>query len=469
MELGFLSLIPPLLTVGLAIMTKRIFASLILGIWCGQSLLHGGNPLLGVSKTIEACVMVFQSAYNTQVIFFCLLIGVLMTLTQRIGGVAGFVEWAQGHSLFNSKKKASLLAYITGVMIFIESSITCLISGAISRPLFDHYKISREKLAYILDSTSASVCILIPLNAWGAYVLGLLYAEKVDSPLDIFIGSIFFNFYPLITLIMVLMLVLTGLDFGPMKKAEMRAKNEGKLLADDAKPIVDDQLTAVHIAPYAQKKMSYLLLPVITMIIMMPISLYITGEGDLRSGQGATAVLWSVLSAIIVASLLGLFSRSLKSQELSKLTFQGISGLLPLAALMIFSFAIGQTTRDLGTGLYAAEILSQNIPVILIPALIFLVASFIAFATGTSWGVFAIMVPMAIPIALQVDLSLSLVLAAVLSGGVFGDNCSPISDTTMISSMAAVCDHIDHVRTQLPYALTSAFIAFFFFIVFALF
>ena len=207
-----------------------------------------------------------------------------------------------------------------------------------------------------------------------------------------------------------------------------------------------------------------MLIPVITMICMMPVSMYITGEGDFTAGSGSTSVLWSVLSAIIVASGLYLSKKILKPREITDLILKGISGLMPLAILMMFAFAIGNVTRELKTGLYVAQIAEMFLNSSFVPFILFMVSCFIAFSTGTSWGTFAIMIPIAVPVASLMDINLALIVGAVLGGGVFGDHCSPISDSTMVSSMASASDHIDHVRTQLPYALTVAGLASIFYI-----
>lgn len=461
---GWLSILPPVLAIVLAIWTRQVFISLFLGIWLGWIILTGGL-LSGLTSALQACIDVFKDNGNTRVIIFSSLIGALIMLTQRSGGVQGFVDWIQKKNLVRTRKGATTLALVTGLSIFIESSITCLVTGAVARPVFERFRLSREKLAYICDSTSAPICVLIPLNAWGAYVLGLLEREGVENSIAVFFQAIPLNFYALLAVALVAFISLTFLDFGPMKRAERRAEETGQTIAEGRVPVVSDEVTSIEVKPGVQPRAVNMLVPVLGMIVMMPAGLFITGNGDMTAGSGSTSVLWSVLFAILLAGVLSIGQRILSVREVVDLTLKGMGGLIPLGILMNFAFAIGDTTKVLGTGPYVASVAQAFIDPTLVAPVIFVTASFIAFSTGTSWGTFAIMVPIAIPTAVAMDASLPLALAAVLSGGVFGDHSSPISDTTLVSSMAAASDHIDHVRTQLPYAAAAGIGAFILFTV----
>ncbi len=466
MEYGWLSVIPPLLAIILAITTRQVYVSLFLGILAGWIILSEWSVFAGIANSIESLINVFQSPGNTRVIIFCALIGALITLTQRSGGVKGFVEWIQRKNLARTPRGAAGLAGIMGFAIFIESSICCLISGSISRPLFERLKISREKLAYILDSTSAPNCILIPLNAWGAFVIGLLETEGVERPVNVFVRSIPLNFYAIFAILMVAFIIISFSDFGPMKKAEERARKTGKTIADGATPMISEEITSTEAKTNIPYRAYNMILPVLSMIIMVPVGLYITGDGNITAGTGSTAVLWAVITAITVAGVLPIVQKILSFKEVFDLSLKGVGGLIPLAIVMTLAFAIGDTSRELGTGVFVASLADDFLHPNYIGAVIFFISAFIAFSTGTSWGVFAIMVPIAVPTALMMDVSLPLCLAAVLGGGVFGDHVSPISDTTLVSSMAAASDHIDHVRTQLPYAMIAAAGAMFFYVLF---
>ena len=453
---GWLSLLPPLIAILLAIKTRQVYFSLLFGIWLGWMIYYQWNPIRGAVGAVAACVDVFLNRGRTEVIAFSLLVGALITLTQRSGGVEGFVNLMVRRGFIRGRKSAGLLSYIVGIFVFIESNITCLIVGAVSRPIYDRLKISREKLAYVCDSTSAPVCIMLPLNAWGAYVLGLLSEQGVERPIWVMVHALPRNFYAIFALLLVLTIVLTQRDYGPMAKAERRARVEGKVLRDGATPMVSTEVIAIERKDGVPPRAFNMLVPIATMIGMMPLGMYITGKGKITQGSGSTSVLWAVSAAVVVASLLYLVQRILSLAELSELILKGMAGLIPLAFIMVLAFAIGNTCQALGTGEYAAGVVSLWLSPWIIPLLLFLTACFISFSTGTSWGTFAILIPLGVPIARQMGIDLSLMVAAILSGGVFGDHCSPISDTTIVSSMASASDHIDHVQTQLPYALTAA-------------
>ncbi len=463
---GWLSILPPLLAIFLAIKTKHVYISLIVGIWLGWTILQGWNPLSGLFKTVNALVAVFKDEDNTRVVLFSAMIGAIITFTQYSGGMKGFVDWVVGRGIVRTRKSAGLMAWFLGFIIFIESSICVLVSGAVTRPLFDKLKISREKLSYILDSTSAPKCVLIPLNAWGAYVIALLTTQGVENPIRYLVSSMAFNFYAILALLLVLFIVLTGKDFGPMREAERRVREENKLLRDGAEPLISDDVVMMEEKKGIKPQPINMLLPVVTMVLMMPIVLLITGRGNLMEGSGSTSVLWSVIAGLMVGAVAYRVQGIMRTREITDIFMKGVGGLIPLASLMILAFAIGDTCDALGTGPFVAQAAKSTLPSGVIPALVFFISCFIAFSTGTSWGTFAIMIPIAVPMIKLIGLHPGLIIAAVLGGGVFGDHCSPISDTTIISSMASASDHIDHVRTQLPYAFTAAGFALLLYIIF---
>lgn len=471
---GFWSILPPLLAILLAIRTKQVFVALLFGIWLGWVIINGGSLLSGTIDTVQALVDVFKDDGSTRTIMFSALVGALIAFIQRSGGVSGFVIRVESWLLKWEKRKGTdnrkviqWLAWLTGILIFVESSISVLTVGSLYRPVFDKLKISREKLAYIADSSSAPACILIPFNAWGAYIMGLMLLQGLQEPVEMMVRVFPFNFYPILALAMVAFIIYSGRDFGPMKKAEMRALHEGKLQDDDAQPVVSSDITMMQTKEGITPRARNMLLPIATMVFMMPLMLAFTGWNEVNSqmswgahllqavgkGSGSTSVLYAVLIAIMVAMVQYRTSGIMKLSELVAVAFKGIGGLMPIALLMLFAFAIGNVCRSLGTGIYVAEFTRDWLSPGLVPAVIFLVSSFIAFATGTSWGTFAIMIAIAVPMSQTLGAHLPMAIAAVLGGGVFGDHCSPISDTTILSSMAAASDHIDHVKTQLPYAL----------------
>jgi tetracycline resistance efflux pump len=399
-------------------------------------------------------VAVLGDAGNARVILFTLVIGALIGTLEASGGVRGFVAWVEERRWVGTPRRARLLAWFIGTVIFIESNITVLIAGSLSRPLFDRYRVSREKLAYLIDSTSAPVCVLIPLNAWGAYVLGILGTLGVANALGVFVESILFNFYAIFAWLLAGFVAVTGLGVGGMRRAEARVQ-AGELLRAGSVPALDTDIFAAHSEVRGRPRASTMILPILTMILMMPLGLWITGDGDLAAGSGSTSVLWAVLAALAVAWLL-LLPGGASLDQLTRIGLRGAGGLVGLAAILTLALALGNVTRVLGTGVYVASVAEGVFPTYVLLPLVFVVAAGIAFSTGTSWGTFAIMIPIAVPTAAALGLPLAPFLAASLSGGIFGDHSSPISDTTIISSMAAAVDHIDHVRTQLPYAVLAA-------------
>jgi Na+/H+ antiporter NhaC len=467
----WISVLPPVLAIALAIWTRQVYLSLAGGLWFAWTIIAGWNPLAGLGRAIDGTVAVFGEAGDARVIMFTLVIGALIATVEASGGVRGFVNLLERNHWVDSAKKSQLLAWATGIVIFIESNITVLVAGSVSRPLFDRYKCSREKLAYIIDSTSAPICILIPMNAWGAYNLGILEGLGVENALGVFLQSIMYNFYAFAAVILVLVVILTGLDIGPMKKAEERTRG-GQLLWPDATPMIDEEVLSPPPLEGVEPRARNMFFPIAAMVLFMPVGLYITGSGAvanlgvdltlqaiLAEGSGSTSVLWSVMFGLAVAWVMLKAQGIFTVERLVKVGLKGAGALVPLALILLLALALGDVIQELRTGEYVAQVTAGTMPNFIYLPLVFLVSGGIAFSTGTSWGTFAIMLPIAVPAAATLGLPLAPFVAASLAGGIFGDHCSPISDTTIISSMAAATDHIDHVRTQLPYALTGGVIA----------
>ncbi len=456
-EANWMSVIPPLLAIVLAIITRQVIISLSVGIWIGFCLLQSVNPLTGIALALDGIINVFSDAGDTRVLMFTLVIGGLIATIEKVGGVRGFIHLLEQRNWVTNGKRAQWLAYFTGIVVFIESNITLLVAGAISRPLFDRYKISREKLAYIIDSTSAPVCVLIPLNAWGAIIISLLGSAAIENPIDVFLYAIPFNLYPIVVVCFSAFAIYRDIDIGPMKNAQARTES-GDLLWPS---MVEPSILSRQVERTDGDKARFMIVPVTVMVISMPLGLYITGDGNVSAGSGSTSVLWAVLAALASSWVLVLQQGRMNLEQLMQIFLKGAGGLLPVTMILLFALALGDVAHLLGTGAYVAQFVQESIPLVLLLPLLFIISAFIAFSIGSSWGTFAIMIPLAIQIAIPLELNSSLFLAAVLSGSVFGDHASPISDTTVVASMAAATDHIDHVRTQLPYALLSAGISIF--------
>jgi len=457
---GWYSVLPPVIAIVLAIWSKQVILSLFAGIWMGHTLLNQFNPLTGITRALDGVIDVFTDPGDARVIIFTLLIGSLIATIERSGGVRGFVHYLETRRWVHNGFRAQLLAWVTGMVIFVESTITLLVAGSVSRPLFDRYKVSREKLAYLIDATSAPVCVMIPLNAWGAVIVSLVASTGVENPLEIFIASVAYNFYSIAAILLAGVVIFKNINLGPMKKAEERTQG-GDILWPGAIPLVDVSAEQQDVdESEADIPSAWLMaLPILAMIFMMPIGLYITGDGDIIKGSGSVSVLWSVSFAILVAWVMTLIKGDCSVSQLMQDFMKGAGALLPIAAILLLALALGDVARTLGTGIYVANLVGENIPAMFLAPLVFLVSAFIAFSVGSSWGTFAIMIPIAVPMATTLGLPVPLLLGAAVSGAIFGDHASPISDTTVVASMASATDHIDHVRTQLPYALLAAGIA----------
>lgn len=451
---GIFSLLPPFLAIFLAIRTRQVYISLLAGIFCAFLILNQWNPITAFLTSIEALVGVFKDEGNTRTIFFCALVGGLLSAIRHNGGVSGFVQYVQkraGDSTGNIKAvKLELAAYVTGLLLFIETSISALTVGAIFKPLFDRNGISREKLALLADTSSAPSSILIPLNAWGAFIVSLLVANGIQQPFSLMVQSMPYNFYPLVLLPLMFFLIYRRRDLGLLRSARAHAFEESSSPSE-----------ALH-----KDRPVYLILPILSLVVSLPVLLvwdgWLTGEGgglldrifaSIGRASGTKSVLLAVVLSIVVTGFQSRIRHGRWRNGFSQSVLQGTVELVPLALLMILAFAIGQACRDLETGIYLSSVVQSWIPSAFLPMIIFLISCLVSFSTGTSWGTFAIMMSISIPLAQSSSLHLPLVVAAVLSGGVFGDHCSPISDTTIISSMASGSDHIAHVRTQMPYAL----------------
>lgn len=454
---GWLSVVPPVVAIALAIRTKQVFLSLGFFVWLGWTIMSGGNPVTGLVRGVDTFVTAVTDADNARVLLFSAFIGAMITLTQASGGMAGFVQWAEQRGLARSPRRVGLFTGLVSMAVFLESNFGLLVSGSVARPLFDKAKISREKLAYLIDATCSPKCILIPINAWGAYVISLLVAQGVPQPVPLLAAALPLNFYAVIALIQAFGVVLIPKwDFPLMKAADRRVREEGKLLRDGAQPMVSAEVTTVDPVPGAPLRWFNMVLPIAIMVLTVPTVLYITGHGDIMGGSGSRAVLWGVVTGVGIAIVGYKLQGILTIGQSTELVIRGIQGLVPLVIVLSLAFTIGATTRALGTGVFVAQAAQAALPTGVMPALIFLLACFIAFATGTSWGTFAIMIPIVMPMVDILGLYAPLAVGAALGGGIFGDHCSPISDSTIVASMAAATDHIDHVRTQLPYAMAAA-------------
>ena len=408
-------------------------------------ILNLSAPLNAVPAFFDLFIGLLSEAWIIKTLFFAVFVGSIMTLISASGGVAGFVNYVrEQRGLVTSARSALMLTYVIGLVIFIESSITSMIAGTVGRPLTDAYRVSRAKLAYVCDSTSAPVCSLIVLNGWGALLLGLI-ATQIEggtmqgNSVEWLLESLPYNFYALVALVVTFLTIWFGIDIGPMRRAKVTFEAE----TEAAK----------------RGRTGYMVWPIVLLLVLVFAVLLITGKGSLFEGSGSTALFYATSLTVIFCLVYYRVSAKMPLKEGLVHAFNGAKSMVGIAAILLFAFAISDVTKSLGTGLYIASFAQGVIEPFWLGGIIFILAAVMAFATGTSWGTFSIMIPIAVPMGVALDADIALCIGAVISGGVFGDHCSPISDTTIISSMAAKCDHIEHVRTQLPYALISGVIA----------
>ncbi|MAI91098.1 Na+/H+ antiporter NhaC family protein [Ponticaulis sp.] len=435
-----LTIIPPIAAIVVAIVWRNVYAALLVALFLSETLIASFNPGLGLLGVIDRNVAVFESAYNTQILIFCLMIGSLIAFMRDSGGVSAMAHMLIRSGIAGSRRKAELAVAATGTVVFIETNVSLLSSGVLGRPLYDSHGLSRERLAYIIDSTSAPVSVLILLNGWGAYALSLVADYGFDQPLNVVLGSIPWNFYAILTLFGVYFTAISGKVFGPLKTA-------------------DEKVSGVTEAGPEPTKAIYMWLPLVVMVAGALSFMAWTGNGSITDGDGAKSILWAIALAIVVAGGLLFFNKVYTGQQLQEKAFEGIGEMVPMVTVLLMSIALGGSLKALGTGDYIASIAAGSIPAFTVPVIMFIAAALTSFMTGTSWGTYGILVPIAMPLASALGVPPSLALAAVLGGGVFGDHSSPISDTSLIASVASGSEHLSHVRTQLPYALAMGGVA----------
>lgn len=457
--MDWLSIIPPILAIVIVFWKKEVIAALFIALFSSEVLLLLTDPQtslwLSPITTLERVVDVAGSGGNTRILLFSILVGALLALIRDSGGVTATVSRIMHLGIAKTRQHVGGLTMFTGVAVFVESNLSVLTSGILARGLYDKFSMSRARLAYVIDSTSAPICILILLNGWGAFILGLLDNFTLsESSVNILWGSVWFNFYAIFTLMIVAYTVITDKVHGPMLAEEQLA--QAKYDAVNAQQ--DSSKAQVEHAPDLSDKPSkarYMLLPLATMVLSMLGFMWFTGNGDLTQGSGSKSVLYATFLALSVAYFLLVFYRHFTHHQTITIAFKGMGEILPLVTIVLLSITLGASLKLLGTGIFVASLVGDYLPLFLVVPMLFIAGAIMSFTTGTSWGTFAILIPIGIPLVQTLGLPPSLVVAAILSGGIFGDHCSPISDTTAVSSIAAGCDLLTHVKTQLPYALVA--------------
>ncbi|MBQ9734500.1 MAG: Na+/H+ antiporter NhaC family protein [Clostridia bacterium] len=457
------ALLPPIIAIGLALITKEVFSSLFIGILSGAILANDFNPVKSVDTVVSAG-LIDAVAGTAGIFIFLIELGVLVCLVNKAGGSRAFGEWAQKH--VKTRVGAAICTFVLGVLIFIDDYFNCLTVGSVMRPVTDKHKISRSKLAYLIDATAAPICMIAPISSWAAAVSK--YAANGQG-INLFIMAIPFNFYSLLTIIFVIALILMKFDFGPMRKHEENAIN-GDLFSG-ARVKGDED------APNSNGKVIDLILPIVFLLVASIFALVYVGGmldglsfADALSATDATVALpWGGLVALIVTIIYLSIRKMVTFKESMDMLPKGFIAMVPAILILTFATALKNVTGLLGADFYIGSLMAQVPEVLksLLPAIIFVVACILAFATGTSWGTFGILIPIVMAMyPTQTAEPLYIVgISACLAGAVCGDHCSPISDTTIMSSAGAECEHLNHVTTQIPYAVYVAIVSFISFII----
>jgi Na+/H+ antiporter NhaC len=496
---GWLSLLPPLVAIAFALATREVILSLFAGIWLGALFIVGYNPVGATMHSLEEFIVgPLTDRDHVSIVIFSLLLGGMVGVVARSGGAQGVVEalrpWA------TTRRRGQVITWASGLVIFFDDYANTLIRGNTMRPMTDDLRISREKLAYIVDSVAAPIAVLAPISTWvgfeisriqdslettaGQVVDPALRAELLAgaaNPFNVFLHSIPYLFYPIFAMMLVLMIALTGREFGPMRKAEVRALSGGGVFRPGAVLAADVESELGEAGDDVPHRWYNAIIPIATVVVVALMALWYTGAQEL-AGQAYgireviaeadpfNSLLWASFAGGVMAMVLAVAQRIMTVKSALGAWVGGMKAMLMAVIILVLAWGLGATTGALGTGPYLAALLGDALPLWSLPVLVFIVAALTAFATGTSWGTMAILFPVVVPLAVAMgagvgfaggdDYSILLgAISSIMAGAVFGDHASPISDTTVISSMASACDHIDHVRTQLPYALLAAGIA----------
>lgn len=468
MEYGFLSVLPPVLTIVLAILTKNVFISLFIGVFIGFCVIDGFQIITALNATLNGFVTTLESHSNTIVIASILMIGALIYIIERSGGIEGFVElMVRKKGLIKSKRAATLFTWLVGVLVFTSGSLSCLVVGSVTRPVNDAMKVSHEKAAFLVHTTSTPVCVLLPLSGWGAAMIGYLTSGGVKEAqaATILVQSIPLNFYCMLAVFGALVLCLIGKDFGPMKAAELRADTTGELDAPSSTrmDVVEDDKSYLDTKRPLARNM---IIPIVVLILGVLVVLAVTGNGNPLNGDGMNALLWGVFLALVASGILCISQKIYSLSQYIEVAFKGAGGMLSISMILVFGFTMGTVVSQLGTGLYLCSIFDRFLSPALLPVLVFLMAAIISLATGTSMGTMAITAVICLPMAIELGVNIPLVAGAVWAGSIFGDHLSPISDTTIMTCSTTGCNIIDHVKTQFPYGLTFAGISIILYLIF---
>ncbi len=457
----FMALMPPVIAIILALVTKEVYSSLFVGIVAAGLLVSNFKPVATLDTVLnDGFIASLADSWDVGILIFLVLLGIIVALVNRAGGSRAFGEWTKKH--VKTKVGAQLATFALGVLIFVDDYFNCLTVGSVMKPVTDSHKISRSKLAYLIDATAAPICMIAPISSWAAAVSGVVEGQ---NGLELFIKAIPYNFYSLLTIAMIIAISLMKFDYGPMKKHEFAAA-QGDLHSDPDAVIEEE----VFVDDGKKRSVWDLVLPVVVLIISCVFGMLYSGgffSGtsfiDAFAGCDASVALsWGAVIAIIIDMIYLLCRRVISFKDAMECVPEGFKAMVPPILILTFAWTLSGLTGMLGADVFVAELMEGAAAGLmnLLPAIIFLVAVGLAFSTGTSWGTFGILIPIVVSVFAADSEILIIGISACLAGAVCGDHCSPISDTTIMASAGAKCNHINHVSTQLPYALTVAAVSF---------
>jgi len=467
-DYGFLTLLPPLVALICCFATKRVLLSLFIGVLTGGVIISSGNPISAFVYCLQSIINSMKDEWNAHLLLFNFFMGSGVALIWRLGGSKALSKWAKKR--IKNRNQAGIAAWLLGIMIFINDYINAAIVGNVFRDIFDEMKISKEKFSYIVDSTAAPVATFF-ISDWTAFQVGMVQSGidaagiKDISAFEGFLIGIPMNFYCILAVLMVGVLLITKRDFGPMLEAENRVLTTGKTFSDNAKPMLDvaDEMGE---AKDTKPMLVSFFLPILVLIVVTLIGFYWTGKGPdktfvqiLGDADAAKALLWGAFSMTLTGAIIALSSRIMNVSETMDTIIDGFKLMLLACAILVMAWTLGGVAKEMKLSDFVIQLIGNNLHPGIMPLAIFLFGCLIAFATGTSWGTMTILTPIAIPLAYKLSgdpVFAVMISGVVFSGAIFGDHCSPISDTTVLSSIFSGADHMDHVSTQIPYAITCA-------------
>ena len=454
---SFWALLPPIIAIALALITKEVYSSLFIGILVG-GLLYSNFSFEGTVLHVfsDGIVSVLSDGYNVGILIFLVILGATVCLMNKAGGSAGFGRWAQTH--IKSRIGAQLATIVLGILIFIDDYFNCLTVGSVMRPITDKHKVSRVKLAYLIDATAAPICIIAPISSWAAAVAG--FAEEGQG-LNLFIRAIPYNFYALLTIVMMVGLVLIKVDFGPMAKYEKNAMLNGDLFSgSNPYAMMDDEVEE------SKGKVMDLVIPIVVLVLCCVIGMiysggFFSGAGFVDAFSNSDASVGLMLGsafALVFAFIYYMIRRSMSFKDMMGCIPEGFKAMVPAIMILTFAWSLKAMTDSLGAKYFVRDFVQSSAQgmQLFLPAIVFVIGCGLAFATGTSWGTFGILIPIVQNVFSMENPLAIICISACMAGAVCGDHCSPISDTTIMASAGAQCDHVNHVSTQLPYAITCA-------------